>query len=96
MIASLVDLLQKPDDVPLRQHFVFTAHAAARHAAQILFSVACLPYEAWLHADAIVRTHWRMLISRRRLLEWIPSSEQDRRDRTTLGASVAEIGRAHV
>ena len=91
MIASLVDLVHKPDDVPLRQHFVFIARAAARHAAQLAFSVACLPYEAWFHADAIVRTHWRMLISRRRLLEWMPSSEQDRRDRTTLGASLAAM-----
>jgi hypothetical protein len=91
MIASLVDLVQKPNDVPLRQHLAFTARTAARHASQLAFSLACLPYEAWFHVDAIVRTHWRMLFSRRRLLEWIPSSEQDRRDRTTLGASLAAM-----
>ena len=49
---------------------------AALHAAQLLFSLACLPYESWFHVDAIVRTHWRMLFSRRRLLEWMPSSER--------------------
>ncbi len=37
LIASLVDLLQKPDDVPLRQHLIFAARAAARHAVQIAF-----------------------------------------------------------
>ena len=41
-----------------------------------------------------MRTHWRMLVTRRRLLEWTPSSEQDRRDRTTLGGFVrGDVGR---
>ena len=39
------------------------------------------PTKRAFSADAIVRTHWRMLVTRRRLLEWTPSSEQDRRDR---------------
>jgi len=89
LIASLADLLQKPDELPLTQHLILVARNALRHAVQLAFSIACLPHEAWFNTDAIVRTHWRMLISRRRLLEWTPSSEQDLRDRTTLAASFA-------
>ena len=70
LIASLLDLLQKPDDVPLFQHLAFTSRTAARRAVQLVFSVACLPHEAWFNAEAIARTHWRILVTRRHLLEW--------------------------
>ena len=41
--------------------------------AQDLFTLACLPYEAFFSLDAIVRTTWRMLVTHKRLLEWSPS-----------------------
>jgi cyclic beta-1,2-glucan synthetase len=37
-----------------------------------MLTLAFLPYEAWFSLDAIVRTGWRMLVSRRHLLEWRP------------------------
>jgi hypothetical protein len=46
----------------------------------------CLPYEAFFSLDAIVRTAVRMLVTRRRLLEWSPSGDPDR-NRTDLAAS---------
>lgn len=50
---------------------------AVRNAAggflQGIHALACLPYEAWYTLDAIVRTAWRVMISRRNLLEWEPS-----------------------
>ena len=59
--------------------------------AQAVLSLAFLPYEAFFCLDAIVRTIGRMLITRRRLLEWNTSSEVDRAlerlDRTDLFAS---------
>jgi hypothetical protein len=87
LIAALVDVLHKPDEVPLAQHLVFTSRTAVRHGAQVAFAIACLPFEACYSAGAILRTQWRMLITRRRLLEWTPSSEHDRRDANTLAAS---------
>ncbi|MEO8738666.1 MAG: glucoamylase family protein [Casimicrobiaceae bacterium] len=96
LIASLLDLLQKSDDVPLSQHLAFTATAAARRAVQIAFSLACLPYEAYFSMGAILRTHWRMLFARTRLLEWTPSSEHDRRDGGTLGAALQSMWTAPV
>jgi cyclic beta-1,2-glucan synthetase len=95
LITVVSDLLNKPSEVPLRQHIVATIRAAGRHFGQIVFILACLPYEAYFSLDAIVRTHVRLLITRRRLLEWNPSREVEREadpatmknGRTDLGAS---------
>ena len=78
VISSVLDLIKKPDDVFFRQHLAAVGHAAARRVEQGLFALACLPYEAFFSLDAIVRTAWRMLITRKRLLEWSPSGDPDR------------------
>jgi cellobiose phosphorylase len=95
VIAIISDLLNKPSDVPLRQHILASVRGGGRHFGQILFTLACLPYEAYFSLDAIIRTHVRLLITRRRLLEWNPSREVEResdpavakKERTSLGAS---------
>lgn len=38
-----------------------------------------LAHQAWLMADAILRTLWRLSVSRRRLLQWIPAAELESR-----------------
>ena len=43
-----------------------------------LSHLAVLPYEAALLLDAALRTLWRVLVSRRHLLEWLPSHEAER------------------
>jgi cyclic beta-1,2-glucan synthetase len=42
-----------------------------------LFGLALLPYEAFLMTDAIVRTLWRMAVTRRHLLEWVTAAEAE-------------------
>ena len=73
VMASLLDLLQKPGDVLLGQHLAAAVRSAGEHFAQAAFTLACLPYEAFFSLDAIVRTVWRMLVTHKRLLEWNPS-----------------------
>lgn len=87
LIASMMDLFQKPGDVLLRQHLAAAVRSAGRHFAQAAFTLACLPYEAFFSLDAIVRTAGRMLVTHKRLLEWSPSSDMDRNSRTDLVAS---------
>ncbi|MDQ3189763.1 MAG: cyclic beta 1-2 glucan synthetase [Pseudomonadota bacterium] len=88
MAAALTDLLRKPAEAPFDQHFLAVLRTARAQFAQVLLSLAWLPYEAFYTLDAILRTLWRMLLSRRRLLEWNPSSEVERdieeSDRTDL------------
>jgi len=70
--AILLDLFHKPGDVLLRDHLISMMRQARRHGLQILFTVVCLPYEAYYSLDAILRTVWRMLVSHKRMLEWNP------------------------
>ena len=67
-----------------RQHFAAALRSASRHVVQAVLTIVCLPYEAFFSLDAIVRTIWRMLVTRTRLLEWSPSSDSDRNRRTDL------------
>ncbi|MBI5056841.1 MAG: cyclic beta 1-2 glucan synthetase [Nitrospirae bacterium] len=80
LITSIMDLLQKPDDVLLVQHLTAAVRSAGWRFAQAAFTLVCLPYEAFFTLDAIVRSTGRMLITRKRLLEWNPHSGRDRND----------------
>ncbi len=84
--TSLLDLFQKPRDVLPGQHLTAVGHSAGRRFAHDLFVLACLPYEAFYSLDAVVRTLGRMLVTRRRLLEWSPSGDPDRKNRMDLAA----------
>jgi cellobiose phosphorylase len=86
VIASILEAFRKADDVLLGQHLATAVRSAGRRSAQALFSLACLPYEAFFSLDAIVRTAGRMLITHRRLLEWSPSGDRDGHRRTGLAA----------
>ena len=52
-----------------------------------LFTLICLPYEAFSNASAIMKTLWRMIITRKKLLEWQVSSGKELKSSTTLTAS---------
>ena len=88
LAAALTDLASKPTETSLEQHLAAVARTARTQFGQVLLSIAWLPYEAFYVLDAILRTLWRVLFSRRRLLEWNPSSEVERAieesDRTDL------------
>jgi cyclic beta-1,2-glucan synthetase len=84
LLAVILDLFQKPKDVLPKQHFTPALHSASRSAVQMVLTIAFLPYEAFFSMGAIVRTIWRMWVTHTRLLEWTPSSNQDRDHRTDL------------
>ncbi len=78
LISSVVDLLRKPDDLLLGQHLAAVGRSFARRIVQDLFTLACLPYEAFFSLDAILHTIWRMMVTHKQLLEWSPSGDPDR------------------
>jgi cyclic beta-1,2-glucan synthetase len=43
---------------------------AADELVRTLVTIAFLPHQAWLAADAIARVHFRLYVSRRKLLQW--------------------------
>ncbi|MGJ7461688.1 GH36-type glycosyl hydrolase domain-containing protein [Halomonas sp. MA07-2] len=74
-IADVIrDLLSKPDERPLWQHLACTSYDLIGRTGQVGFQLSCLPFEAYIHLDAILRTLWRRHVSHRHLLEWVPSS----------------------
>jgi len=75
LCASLLDLARKPRDITFEQHFFSFLSSIGKHVLQSVITLASLPYEAFYHADAILRTLWRMIISKRKLLQWTASSE---------------------
>ena len=87
LMAAALNLLQKPVDVTPGQHLAAEVRSARRNFVQALFTLVCLPYEAFFSLDAIVRVVWRMLITHKRLLQWNLSSDSDRQSRTDLAAS---------
>ena len=66
LIASILDLFRKPDDVLLGQHLAAALRSAGGHFAQAVLALACLPYEAYFSLDAIIRTNWRILVTQKR------------------------------
>jgi cyclic beta-1,2-glucan synthetase len=91
LIASALNVFQKPVDVTLGQHLAAEVRSARRHFVQA-FTLVCLPYEAFFSLDAMVRTGWRMLITHKRLLQWNPSGDSDRKAARTLPALAGPCG----
>ena len=84
VVSVVWNVIRKPKDMVLSHHIIVASRSAGATAISTLFTVICLPYEAFVNLDAILRTTWRMLISRRHLLEWNPSGVTDRLSANTL------------
>jgi cellobiose phosphorylase len=78
LLSSLLELFQKPHDVSLDQHLGVATRSSMQHFTRAALALIWLPHEAFYSADAIARSLWRMLVSRRRLLQWNPSREVER------------------
>ena len=96
IVASLLDVFRKPKDVLLGQHLAGAGRSAAARFGQVGFSFACLPYEAFFTFDAILRTSFRVLLSKRRLLQWSlagdANNKNDHSDLAGLSASLRRMG----
>ncbi len=87
LLHGLMALLRKPRELSVAGHVSTVVHATGRGLAQSAIRIACLPHEAVVSLGAALRTIWRMLVTRRRLLEWTPFGEHDAQATSHLGAS---------
>ena len=85
IITSAWSALFKPKEVAISQHINNAIGSTSKSILQALFTLMCLPYEAFVNADAILRTLWRVYISRRKLLEWNPSGFCTKTKRNHMG-----------
>ena len=93
LISSVLDLLKKPDDLLFRQHLAAVGRSFTRRIVQDVFTLACLPYEAFFSLDAILRTIWRMTVTQKQLLEWSPSGDPDRNSHNSGMGSLVDVYR---
>ena len=88
LVPALWDLVARPADMTPEAHLVQSAKSTARQLQRAATTLACLPYEAGFSLDAILRSLWRVAVSRRHLLQWNPSSEVERQLGSGLGAEL--------
>jgi len=74
MVGAGWQLVHKPKDIKMQAHLSEVALSVRDIVLRFLFGITILPYEAWVFTDAIIRTNWRMAISKRKLLQWTPSA----------------------
>jgi cyclic beta-1,2-glucan glucanotransferase len=81
-------LLIHPRGIPWTSHFWSLWGDITTNTAQVLLSVTLLAHQAYLMAEAIIRTLFRKLISRRHLLEWVTAAQAESGSRHDLAAFV--------
>jgi cellobiose phosphorylase len=79
VVNTLLEMVQKPRDRRASQHVFEMIHVVRKRIGQLLFYLACLPHEAGYSLGAILRTIWRICVSKRHLLEWTPSDQVNQR-----------------
>jgi cyclic beta-1,2-glucan synthetase len=82
LLSYLWNILKKPDEIERAQHFRNVVKDTSKSIFQSLFSLLCLPYEALVSMDAMIRSLWRMYISKKNLLQWNPSGNGEKNTET--------------
>jgi len=90
-LPAAANIFQKPSEVPWPVHLQALREAAQRQVGQVFLTLAFLPHDAFMNLDAIARTLFRLLVSRKRLLEWRTASEAERTARTDLAGFYAAM-----
>nr|WP_295996372.1 glucoamylase family protein [Rugamonas sp.] len=74
LVGSVYDLANKPRETLWSQHGAAWLSRSRLHFWHAILMLMFLPYEAWFSLDAVLRTVWRMAVSRKHLLEWRASA----------------------
>lgn len=70
-------LFHCPKGRPLKSHLKNIAHELSVNFIQIALQIVFLPHQAALHLDAVIRTLYRMKISKKNLLEWTTAADTE-------------------
>ncbi|MGA2500361.1 MAG: glucoamylase family protein, partial [Tepidisphaeraceae bacterium] len=70
ILNGAAELTRRPADLPVVHNARMVGYSVARQVLQQGFTLACLPYDAFVSTEAIVRTAVRLLVTGRKLLEW--------------------------
>ncbi|HEY0997670.1 MAG TPA: hypothetical protein VGD77_16890, partial [Gemmatimonadaceae bacterium] len=78
IVSALLAVLRPPLDRSWRAYYGAIGRDLQTSARQVAVTLAFLPHQAWISVDAIARSLWRTLVSRRNLLQWQTASEAER------------------
>ena len=84
LLSAFYDVTRKPEELPLGLHIASLGASLGRQFGQVLLTFAFLPYEAFVSCDAVLRTLWRVFVTRRSLLQWVSAAEESRNGRRKL------------
>lgn len=79
LMTAVRAVVQPPRDKSWRAYYSAVLQDAWLWTKQATTAVVVLPHQAWISADAIVRTLYRLRVSRRFLLEWRSASIVEQR-----------------
>jgi hypothetical protein len=65
LMTALLNLLRKARRCRWRTHLAAAVRVARQGSLQAVFTLVCLPYEAFYSLDAMLRTLWRLGVSQR-------------------------------
>jgi cyclic beta-1,2-glucan synthetase len=71
-------LLIHPRGVPWTSHFWSIWGGVRTNTAQVALTITSLAHQAYLMVDAITRTLYRKLVSRKGLLEWVTAAQAEK------------------
>jgi cyclic beta-1,2-glucan synthetase len=82
LFSALLEILQPPTDQSLQAYYGAVARDIMASAEQFWLALTFLPHQAWVSADAIVRTLIRLRFTHKHMLEWQTASQVERAMRT--------------
>ena len=86
LLPALAALPERRPGVALRNHLLAVGADLRVALIQVALMIVFLAHQAWLMADAIARTLFRLAVTRRRLLEWTPAAQAAFGPLATVGA----------
>jgi len=79
-------IVPRPGGITPRSHWSALVSDLGMALAQAGLVVTFMAHQSWLMGDAIARTLWRLYVTRRHLLEWVPAAQ------ATIGPRLDLIG----
>jgi cyclic beta-1,2-glucan synthetase len=74
-IPVLDGLIPRRRGISKRNHFRAVTYDIYVALTQAFLAITMLAHQAWLMVDAVVRTLWRLYVSKRNLLEWVAAAQ---------------------
>jgi cyclic beta-1,2-glucan synthetase len=75
LLPAIVGIIPRGLGISKRSHVRAVLEDVRLGLSQTGVSITLLAHQAWLMSDAISRTLWRLLVRRRRLLEWFTAAQ---------------------